>query len=149
MFQKQEFAPDRFAFISAILFLTETDSGRGLYKWGLRMIEVGTCSATNKKLVRLAGSLDVRNANGLQGALSSLLSEEPTGKVDCSALESLDTACVQLLLAAKRDSRGAVEIVFDPAGEIAKWFDYAGATANLRASTTNELASAIAGESRS
>lgn len=113
------------------------------------MIEVITCSATNKKSVRLAGSLDVRNANGLQGTLSSLLSEEPTGTVDCSALESLDAACVQLLLAAKRDSRGAVEIVFDHAGEIAKWFDYAGATASLRAPATNESAPANAGESRS
>lgn len=89
----------------------------------------------------------MRDANGLQGALSSLLSEESTGTVDCSELESLDTACVQLLLAAKRDSGGAVEIAFDNAGEIAKWFDYAGATANLRASSTSQTANA--GESRS
>ncbi len=111
------------------------------------MIEVDACAATNKTTVRLAGSLDIRDANRLQSVLNSLLSEGQNGTVDCSALESLDTACVQLLLAAKRDNRGPVELVFDAASEITKWFDYAGVTERLR--TTGVVQISTRAEDRS
>ena len=102
------------------------------------MVEVVTCSATNKATVRLAGSLDIREANGLQSALNGLLSEGQNGAIDCTNLESIDTACLQLLLAAKRDTRGTVEILFDADSEITKWFDYAGTTERLKTSANSQ-----------
>jgi anti-anti-sigma regulatory factor len=111
------------------------------------MIEVEACAATSKTTVRLAGTLDVRDANRLQSVLNGLLAEGQNGTVDCSALESLDTACVQVLLAAKRDTRGSVELAFDDTSEVTKWFDYAGATARLRATSIGQTSTV--GEARS
>lgn len=95
------------------------------------MIEVSACANTNKTTVRLAGALDVRDANRLQVVLNDLLTENHGGAIDCSALESIDTACVQLLLAAKRDVRGSVEITIPEDSDVVKWFDYAGAKDRL------------------
>ena len=95
------------------------------------MIEIVPCATPDKQNVRLAGNLDVRNANSLHVVLNDMVSQGKSGTIDCSSLESLDTACVQLLLAAKRDSRGAVQIEFEQDSEVAKWFGYAGVTARL------------------
>lgn len=101
------------------------------------MIEVATCATTNKTTVRLTGTLDVRDANRLQVLLNDLLSEGQSGTIDCSALESLDTACVQLLLAAKKDPRCSVEVAFNDGSDVAKWFGYAGVTERLRESSVD------------
>ncbi len=98
------------------------------------MIQVAACSATNKTTVRLAGSLDVRDASRLQVVLNDLFNNGQGGSIDCTALESVDTACVQLLLAAKKDTRGSVEIAFGDSSEVSKWFSYAGVTELLRSS---------------
>ncbi len=95
------------------------------------MIEIVPCATPDKQNVRLAGNLDVRDANSLHVVLNDMVTQGKSGTIDCSALESLDTACVQLLLAAKRDSRGSLQVEFDQDGEVAKWFGYAGVTPRL------------------
>ena len=101
------------------------------------MIEVVPCATPDKQNVRLAGNLDVRNANSLHVILNDMVSQGKSGTIDCSALQSLDTACVQLLLAAKRDSRGSLQVKFEPDSEVSKWFGYAGVTARLLESSSS------------
>ena len=99
------------------------------------MIEVVPCSAAESQRIRLAGNLDVRNASSLQSALSDMLLRGKPGEIDCCQVESLDCACVQLLLAAVRDAQGAIKVEFSPSSEAAKWFEYAGVTARFQTST--------------
>ena len=76
----------------------------------------------------------MRNANRLHAVLNDLLSQGKPARIECGALESIDTACVQLLLAAKSDPRASVRIAFESNSEVAKWFGYAGVGERLLAS---------------
>jgi ABC-type transporter Mla MlaB component len=111
------------------------------------MIEISPCTAENMQNVRLAGNLDVRNANGLQVALNEVLSQGKSGTIDCSALESIDTACIQLLLAAQSDTRGSLKVGFEPSSDAAKWFTYAGVADRLLNATSATSAGTQAGGS--
>ena len=102
---------------------------------GRTMIEIVPSSAAASQRIRLAGNLDVRSASNLQSALQDLLSQGKPGDIDCSQVESLDCACIQLLLAVARDAQGAVKVEFEPTSEVAKWFEYAGVRERLSASS--------------
>ncbi len=101
------------------------------------MLEVKPFSATDSPGVRLAGNLDVRNASNLQSILSDLLAQGKPSEIDCSQIESVDCACVQLLLATVREAQGTIRLKYEPASEVANWFNYAGVNDRLRAAVTS------------
>jgi anti-anti-sigma factor len=74
----------------------------------------------------LSGNQDVRNANELQRSLTELLSKNNAVSIDCNAIESMDAACLQLLLAAKRESQNGVQFIAEPNSEAARWIQYSG-----------------------
>ena len=84
----------------------------------------------------LSGNQDVRNATELQRSLTELLSKNNAVTIDCNAIESLDAACLQLLLAAKREAQNLVQITAEPNSEAARWIQYAGLTSLLLVSPT-------------
>ncbi len=100
------------------------------------MIELLPGADGKSPTVQIDGSLDIRNANHLQATLSDLISRGSTAHIDCTKLESIDCACIQLLLATLRDARGPISIDVDPESEGAKWFGFAGIQERLRSYTS-------------
>ena len=86
--------------------------------------------------LKLSGNQDVRNATELQRSLTELLSKNCAITIDCSAIESLDAACLQLLLAAKREAQNLVQIIAQPNSEAARWIQYSGLASLLLGSLT-------------
>lgn len=90
------------------------------------MISLSPTTPGQSRLLSLSGNCDVRSATELQLSLVELLREELPVTIDCSKVESIDTACTQLLLAAKRESTQPVTLVYGEDCEAAKWFELAG-----------------------
>jgi anti-anti-sigma factor len=84
-------------------------------------------SVTDEVCVSLSGHQDVRNAVAFQRQLHELVLPGRATALDCSAIESLDTACVQLLIAAKREASEALKIIAAPESEFNRWIRIAGA----------------------
>ena len=82
-----------------------------------------------RKLI-LSGACDVRSASELQSLLLEICNDDQPSFIDCNEVESIDTACIQLLLAAKRDAAEPLTIDFANS-EAAKWFELAGVAAYL------------------
>ncbi len=77
-------------------------------------------------IVSLTGNLDVRVAQDLQKKLLSVVNEAQKLVIDCSAIESIDIAAIQLLLGLRRDvPELAITLPTHP--EAFKWFSYSGA----------------------
>ncbi len=106
------------------------------------MLEVVPLLATDSPGIRLAGNLDVRNASNLQNVLSDLLAQGKPNEIDCSQIESVDCACVQLLLATVREAQGTIKLKYEPSSEVANWFNYAGVSDRLQAAATGNSSQA-------
>jgi anti-anti-sigma regulatory factor len=78
------------------------------------------------KQLTLSGTCDVRSASELQTLLCDLLREDSPVTIHCSAIDSIDTACMQLLVAAKREATKPLLFVIDEETEASKWFNLAG-----------------------
>jgi anti-anti-sigma regulatory factor len=87
------------------------------------------------RLLKLSGSCDVRMANELHSSLQEICADELPATVDCTAVESIDTACTQLLIAAKREALHPLTISFHDS-EAAKWFEIGGVASYLGSSTS-------------
>jgi len=57
--------------------------------------------------LKIAGALDIDDANDLREALLDLVASEKRPRLDLGAVEACDTAAFQVLLAAQRDAAGA------------------------------------------
>ncbi|MCA9184276.1 MAG: STAS domain-containing protein [Pirellulaceae bacterium] len=90
------------------------------------MVEIIPSTGDVPPLVRLVGNVDVREAVELHNVLTQALSQEKGAVIDCTTLESMDTSCMQLLLAAKRSSQFPVNIEIDGESEPAIWIRSAG-----------------------
>lgn len=97
------------------------------------MIELLPGADGKSPTVQIQGCLDVRNANHLQAKLIDLLASGSAAHIDCTKLESIDCACIQVLLATLRDARGPITIDVNPQSEGAKWFGFAGIQERLSA----------------
>lgn len=95
-----------------------------------------TSPQVEPNLLTLSGNQDVRNATELQRSLTELLSKNCVVTIDCSAIESLDAACLQLLLAAKREAHNLVHIIAQPNSEAARWIQYSGLASLLLSGPT-------------
>ena len=82
--------------------------------------------------IPLQGTQDVRNAAELHQKLLSVSDHGQTVVVDCSEVDSVDAACLQLLLAAKRENPPLV-IKVDSASETAGWIRISGLADRLYA----------------
>lgn len=94
--------------------------------------------------LKLSGTCDVRIASELRSSLQELCLDELPATVDCSNVESIDTACIQLLIAAKREASQPLTVSFLDS-EAARWFELGGVSSFLGAdaSTTPEWASPL------
>jgi anti-anti-sigma factor len=55
-------------------------------------------------ILKISGALDIGNADALREALSEGLRRYPEFKLDLSAIDSCDTACLQLLWSARQSA---------------------------------------------
>lgn len=102
--------------------------------WGIRVLlmsETIEVTQTDPVRVTLTGSHDVRSSAGLQRSLVELVSQQKRVVIDCSGIDAIDAACLQILLATKREAQEAVQILAEPDSEASKWFGYAGLTSQL------------------
>ena len=90
------------------------------------MISLTPNALGDSKQLTLSGTCDVRSASELQTLLGDLLREESPITIHCSEVESIDTACMQLLVAAKREATKPFVFLFEEESEASKWFDLAG-----------------------
>jgi anti-anti-sigma factor len=93
--------------------------------------------------IPLQGTQDVRNAAELHQKLLSALGNGQTVVVDCSEVESVDAACLQLLLAAKRENSQLV-IKADATSETAGWIRISGLADRLYAKCDTLVDSTLA-----
>ena len=84
----------------------------------------------------LSGNQDVRTVGELQRSLTELLSKNNGVIVDCNAVDSLDAAFLQVLLAAKREAPDLVQITANSDSEAARWIHFAGLTQSLLGTST-------------
>ncbi len=80
--------------------------------------------------VSLSGNQDVRTAADLQRQLTDLLATKQFVVLDGTELQSIDAACLQLLLAAKREAQEKLQIMIPSDHETIGWIQYSG-LANL------------------
>lgn len=90
------------------------------------MSSSGTSPTAEIGRLILSGNQDVRSAVELQRSLTDLISKHNQVLIDCKDIDSIDAACLQILLAARRDSQDTVEIVAEPNCEAARWIQYSG-----------------------
>ena len=96
------------------------------------MISLESKKNGQPRQLKLSGSCDVRIASELRSSLQELCSDELPATVDCSSVESIDTACIQLLIAAKREASQPLTISFLDS-EAARWFELGGVSSYLGA----------------
>lgn len=94
------------------------------------MISLDSKKNGQARLLKLSGTCDVRNASELRASLQELCLDELPATVDCSTVESIDTACIQLLIAAKREALQPLTISFQDS-EAARWFELGGVSSYL------------------
>jgi len=96
------------------------------------MISLDSKMNGQPRQLKLSGTCDVRTASELRASLQELCLDELPATVDCSRVESIDTACIQLLIAAKRESSQPLTISFQDS-EAARWFELGGVASYLGA----------------
>lgn len=84
----------------------------------------------HSRQLKLSGSCDVRIASVLRSSLQELCLDELPATVDCSRVESIDSACIQLLIAAKREASQPLTISFLDS-EDAQRFEHGGFSSYL------------------
>lgn len=100
------------------------------------MIHVTSTENGKSRSVKLEGTCDVRVAHKLHAALQEVCSDGLPTHVDCSAIESIDTAFIQLLIAAKRDALNSFEIQCSDS-EAIRWMQLAGVADYLTSTERN------------
>ncbi|MCC6508262.1 MAG: STAS domain-containing protein [Pirellulaceae bacterium] len=81
--------------------------------------------------VTLDGRVDIRNASELQKVLCDAVAIAHPIVIDCISAEWLDTACLQLILAAHRAAPGRVTVKVGSEGSVRQWLDQSGFAAEL------------------
>lgn len=99
------------------------------------MISLDSKKDGQPRELKLSGTCDVRTASELRASLQELCLDELPATVDCSTVESMDTACIQLLIAAKREALQPLTISFQDS-EAARWFELGGVASYLGADTS-------------
>ena len=79
----------------------------------------------------LDGRVDIRNAAELQKTLCEAIALQTPIVVDCATAEWLDTACLQLILAAHRAAPGRVSIRLTSDSSVKTWLEQSGFAAEL------------------
>lgn len=90
------------------------------------MTSISSTHTLTERRLTLSGNQDVRNVVDLQRNLTEILPKSGAFVIDCNAIDSLDAACLQILLAAKRDAPNVVQIDAEPTSEAARWIQYSG-----------------------
>lgn len=81
--------------------------------------------------VVLDGRVDIRNASELQKTLCEVVGLETPVVVDCTTAEWIDTACLQLLLAAHRAAPGRVTFKLTDESCVKHWLHQSGFATEL------------------
>lgn len=81
--------------------------------------------------VVLDGRVDIRNAAELQKTLCEAVALKTPIVIDCTTAEWLDTACLQLLLAAHRAAPGRVSFKLTDETSVKHWLHQSGFAAEL------------------
>lgn len=76
--------------------------------------------------LELTGSQDVRVACELHRNILDLLAINEPISIDCTHVDSIDAAALQLILAAKREAADRLEVVAPADSEAGLWFRMAG-----------------------
>lgn len=92
---------------------------------------------TQRAVISLHGSQDVRSAAEFQKTLLEHFIQEQPLTVDCSAIESLDAAFLQLLVAAKRERPQHLSIDAPVGSEAERWIQYSGLSSLLLSGATS------------
>jgi ABC-type transporter Mla MlaB component len=90
-----------------------------------------------RAVIALNGSQDVRAAAEFQKTLLEHFAQEQTLTIDCSAIESLDAAFLQLLVAAKRERPQQLSIDAPVGSEAERWIQYSGLSNLLLSGATS------------
>lgn len=79
----------------------------------------------------LDGRVDIRNASELQKTLCEAVELTTPIVIDCMTTEWLDTACLQLILAAHRAAPGRVSVQLAKESSIKNWLEHSGFATEL------------------
>lgn len=82
--------------------------------------------STDRASIVLDGRVDIRNAAELQKTLCEAVALPIPIVVDCIATEWLDTACLQLILAAHRAAPGRVTVQLASDSNLKYWLEQSG-----------------------
>lgn len=86
---------------------------------------------SDRATIVLDGRIDIRNASELQKTLCEAVGLHGPIVIDCLATEWLDTACLQLILAAHRAAPGRVSVQVADESSIKHWLEQSGFAAEL------------------
>jgi ABC-type transporter Mla MlaB component len=89
-------------------------------------------SNSGRTRFELTGSQDVRVVGELHRNLIELLALSEPLCLDCTRIDAIDTAALQLILAAKREAAEKLEIVAESDSEAGLWFRMAGVLEKLQ-----------------
>lgn len=87
--------------------------------------------SSDRAHIVLDGRVDIRSASELQKTLCDAVAQVGPIVVDCTTAEWLDTACLQLLLAAHRAAPGRMSVKLASASTVKHWLEQSGFAAEL------------------
>jgi anti-anti-sigma regulatory factor len=86
---------------------------------------------SDQSCIVLEGRVDIRDAAEFHKMLCDVVALESPVVIDCAAAEWLDTACLQLILAAHRAAPGRVTVRLTGETNIQHWLEQSGFAAEL------------------
>lgn len=95
------------------------------------MSNIRSEKSSDRVHILLDGRVDIRNATELQKTLCEAVSQAAPITVDCTSAEWLDTACLQLILAAHRAAPGRLCVKLAADSTVKYWLEQSGFAAEL------------------
>ena len=124
------FGADTVYVLSQLWLLSDGSEARGsgvlLARPGGQMTNIRFEKSSDRSNIVLDGRVDIRNAGELQKTLCEAVALPTPIVVDCTATEWLDTACLQLLLAAHRAAPGRVSVKLASDSSVKYWLEQSG-----------------------
>lgn len=98
---------------------------------GGQMSNIRFEKSSDRANIVLDGRVDIRNASELQKTLCEAVALPTPIVVDCSTTEWLDTASLQLILAAHRAAPGRITVLCTDESSIKHWLEQSGFATEL------------------
>ncbi len=112
-------------------WLMHANIGVLLARPGGQMSNIRFEKSSDRANIVLDGRVDIRNAAELQKTLCEAVALTTPIVVDCITTEWLDTACLQLILAAHRAAPGRVSVKLAGDSQVKFWLERSGFATEL------------------